>query len=283
MDEKIQKLKANINKEVVSKFDLAKLKEFQFLPINVKNTTLFAVGNQHTRKHEAGELIKAVCGCDTQFIFLPNEAFDELFVSINPPTMDKPAQGIQATEETPTELNTHSGQENKTVPKTFAEMNKMVGDILYNKGEITEVQLAEAMEDAKKRMEPIGTILYQMGAIALPRLKTVLAEVFNMENVTTEMFKALDKNISMLPEDFIRENKILPMFSDGKILQIGVVEPYNTASLKEIVYITGQNPKPYIITSYEFEQTVDKYFSKEKKQSDSILKKLEAEASQLSV
>ena len=79
MDEKIQKLKANINKEVVSKFDLAKLKEFQFLPINVKNTTLFAVGNQHTRKHEAGELIKAVCGCDTQFIFLPNEAFDELF------------------------------------------------------------------------------------------------------------------------------------------------------------------------------------------------------------
>lgn len=283
MDEKIQKLKANINKEVVSKFDFAKLKEFQFLPINVKNTTLFAVGNQHTRKHEAGELIKAVCGCDTQFIFLPNEAFDELFVSINPPTMDKPAQGIQATEETPTELNTHSGQENKTVPKTFAEMNKMVGDILYNKGEITEVQLAEAMEDAKKRMEPIGTILYQMGAIALPRLKTVLAEVFNMENVTTEMFKALDKNISMLPEDFIRENKILPMFSDGKILQIGVVEPYNTASLKEIVYITGQNPKPYIITSYEFEQTVDKYFSKEKKQSDSILKKLEAEASQLSV
>lgn len=285
MDEKIQKLKANINKAVVSKFDIAKLNELQFLPINTKNTTLFAVGNQHTHKQEAGELVKAVCGCETQFIFLPNEAFNELFSGIA--EEHKPEPQVIDEEEKVKEVNaqqqTASTNPSKQTPKTFSEMNKMVGDLFYHAGEITEVQLAEATEDSKKRMEPIGTTLYRMGYISLPRLKTALAEVFEQEVVTAEMFKDLDKNIKLLPEDFIRENKILPMFSDGKILKIGLVEPYNTSSLKEIVYITGQNPKPYIITSFEFEQTIDKYFSKEKKQSENILRKLEAEASQLSV
>ena len=285
MDEKIQKLKANINKAVVSKFDISKLKELQFLPINTKNTTLFAVGNQHTHKQEAGELVKAVCGCETQFIFLPNEAFNELFSGIA--EEHKPEPQVIDEEEKVKEVNaqqqTASTNPSKQTPKTFSEMNKMVGDLFYHAGEITEVQLAEATEDSKKRMEPIGTTLYRMGYISLPRLKTALAEVFEQEVVTAEMFKDLDKNIKLLPEDFIRENKILPMFSDGKILKIGLVEPYNTSSLKEIVYITGQNPKPYIITSFEFEQTIDKYFSKEKKQSENILRKLEAEASQLSV
>ncbi len=285
MDEKIQKLKANINKAVVSKFDISKLKELQFLPINTKNTTLFAVGNQHTHKQEASELVKTVCGCETQFIFLPNEAFDELFSCIA--EEHKPEPQVIDEEEKVKEVNaqqqTASTNPSKQTPKTFSEMNKMVGDLFYHAGEITEVQLAEATEDSKKKMEPIGTTLYRMGYISLPRLKTALAEVFEQEVVTAEMFKDLDKNIKLLPEDFIRENKILPMFSDGKILKIGLVEPYNTSSLKEIVYITGQNPKPYIITSFEFEQTIDKYFSKEKKQSENILRKLEAEASQLSV
>ena len=285
MDEKIQKLKANINKAVVSKFDIAKLNELQFLPINTKNTTLFAVGNQHTHKQEAGELVKAVCGCETQFIFLPNEAFSELFSGIA--EEHKPEPQVIDEEEKVKEVNaqqqTASANPSKQAPKTFSEMNKMVGDLFYHAGEITEVQLAEATEDSKKKMEPIGTTLYRMGYISLPRLKTALAEVFEQEVVTAEMFKDLDKNIKLLPEDFIRENKILPMFSDGKILKIGLVEPYNTSPLKEIVYITGQNPKPYIITSFEFEQTIDKYFSKEKKQSENILRKLEAEASQLSV
>ena len=285
MDEKIQKLKANINKAVVSKFDISKLKELQFLPINTKNTTLIAVGNQHTHKQEASELVKTVCGCETQFIFLPNEAFDELFSCIA--EEHKPEPQVIDEEEKVKEVNaqqqTASTNPSKQTPKTFSEMNKMVGDLFYHAGEITEVQLAEATEDSKKKMEPIGTTLYRMGYISLPRLKTALAEVFEQEVVTAEMFKDLDKNIKLLPEDFIRENKILPMFSDGKILKIGLVEPYNTSSLKEIVYITGQNPKPYIITSFEFEQTIDKYFSKEKKQSENILRKLEAEASQLSV
>lgn len=285
MDEKIQKLKANINKAVVSKFDISKLKELQFLPINTKNTTLFAVGNQHTHKQKASELVKTVCGCETQFIFLPNEAFDELFSCIA--EEHKPEPQVIDEEEKVKEVNaqqqTASTKPSKQTPKTFSEMNKMVGDLFYHAGEITEVQLAEATEDSKKKMEPIGTTLYRMGYISLPRLKTALAEVFEQEVVTAEMFKDLDKNIKLLPEDFIRENKILPIFSDGKILKVGLVEPYNTSSLKEIVYITGQNPKPYIITSFEFEQTIDKYFSKEKKQSENILRKLEAEASQLSV
>ena len=225
MDEKIQKLKANINKAVVSKFDISKLKELQFLPINTKNTTLFAVGNQHTHKQEASELVKTVCGCETQFIFLPNEAFDELFSCIA--EEHKPEPQVIDEEEKVKEVNaqqqTASTNPSKQTPKTFSEMNKMVGDLFYHAGEITEVQLAEATEDSKKKMEPIGTTLYRMGYISLPRLKTALAEVFEQEVVTAEMFKDLDKNIKLLPEDFIRENKILPMFSDGKILKIGLV------------------------------------------------------------
>jgi len=298
MDEKIQKLKANINQDVISKFDVTQLVECQFLPINIKNTTLFAVGNQQTRKQDAGELVKSICGCDTQFIFLPNEAYKELFSSINidqkshtistqnEPINQPSSTSQQIQQNTPITSGQSSlsdSQQEKQIPKTFAEMNKMIGDVFLESGEITETQMAEAMEDSKRRQEPIGSILYSMGCISLPRLKIVLAEIFQQEVVSDEMFKDQSKFIKILPEDFIKENKILPIYSDGKVLQVGLVEPYNTTALKEIVYITGQNPKPLVVTSYEFERSIDKFFSQEKKKSDKILQKLEEEASQLRI
>ncbi len=313
MDEKIQKLKSNINKDVVSKFEVSQLVECQFLPINIKNSTLFAVGNQQTRKQEAGEIVKAILGCDTQFIFLPTDSYKELFSSIKIETKVEENVGenpfsqasqtkpesvtqqhstpvqAQAQPETQTQNQTQEQTQKpeqnkeKQIPKTFTEMNKMIGDAFLETGEVDETDLAKALEDSKRRQEPVGSVLYSMGLVSLPRLKIVLAEIFGQEVVSDDMFIEQSKYIKMLPEDFIKENKILPIFSDGKILQVGVVEPYNTAALKEIVYITGQNPKPLIVTSYEFERTIDKFFSQEKKNSEKIMQKLEEEASQLRI
>lgn len=291
MDEKILKLKSNINNEILSTFEKSSLVDCKFLPINVKGEFLYAVGCKKTKLNQIKDLVQILLNCETKFIFVSDEDFDSLLNSVfSELEHSQPAQAEQSSQpvqpQNPMEVaqkTVHVEPEPPQVPRTFSEMNKAVADILYANGEITEVQMMEALEDAKKRREPVGSTLHKLGYVNLESVKAVLKSVFNQDVVTLEMFQEQEKYVKLLPEDFIRENRIIPLFSDGKMLKVGIVEPYNTAPLKEIVYMTGQNPVPIIMTSFEFDSCIDKFFSQEKKDSELILKKLEQEASNLNI
>ena len=45
---------------------------------------------------------------------------------------------------------------------------------------------------------------------------------------------------------------------------LGVVTPVKPDVLKEIIYLTGQNPKQLLMTHYEFENALNTFFSQSK-------------------
>ena len=97
------------------------------------------------------------------------------------------------------------------------------------------------------------------------------------------MIRNQDKYISILPEDFIKTNKVIPLSSDGKTIKLGMVDPSNTNVLRDIVYLTGQTPIPFLITHIEFQNAINKYFSSSKQETRKIVKKVEEEALELDV
>lgn len=64
---------------------------------------------------------------------------------------------------------------------------------------------------------------------------------------------------------------------------LGVVTPVKPDVLKEIIYLTGQNPKQLLMTHYEFENALNTFFSQSKKETQQIIKQIEEESESFQV
>ncbi len=256
MNEQLTKLKSGINKDVISKFDIKSFEILKFVPIDIKDNTLFAVICSESNKENISNEIKQKCGCDAKFLVISPHELNDFIVTLVQERIDKNTQ---------------------TKPR------QKLGEILMQNGAITEIQLIEALAESKKMNLPLGSTLYSLGFITLDQLKQALHQQIGIDLVTTEMLKNQDKYINLLPEDFIKTNYVIPIRSDGKTIDLGMVDPTNKNVLKEVIYLTGQTPKPYLITHVEYQAAVNKYFSSAKQETRKIIKKVEQDALELDV
>ena len=160
---------------------------------------------------------------------------------------------------------------------------KRIGEILIENGELTEEQLVEALTQSKKTNTPIGSMLVQLGYITVDQLKDALSAQQGFEHVTSQQLNISEGVVKILPEDFIRENKLFPLSSNGKVIEVGMVNPGNKKALNEIVYLTGMRPKPYLMSYMEFKSCMTKYFGRARKETKEIIRKIEEEALEFEV
>ena len=255
MNEQLTKLKSNINKEVISQFDVKVMESTKFVPIDIKDNTLFAVISSETNKALVEKEVKTIFKCSTKFLQIATPELNDFLVTV-----------VQ-------ELINSS-----VSPSTQKDgVKRKLGEILIENGDITDIQLIEALAESKKMGMPLGSALYTLGFISLDQLKAALHQQSGIEVATNEMLRNQDKYVSMLPEDFIKSNKVIPLSSDGKTIQLGMVDPSDVKILKDIVYLTGQTPQPFLMTHIEFQNAINKFFSKTQQETRKIMKQVESE------
>lgn len=262
MKDVLDKLKISINKDLVLKFKLDLLEQMKFVPINVKDNSIYIAVNSFANKNEIVSLykndysdIKFIQITDEEFIDLLNHISTSIFLESNADDIIKKPKN--------------------TPPK------KKIGEILIEKGFITEAQLIQALAESKNQGTPLGSTLHTLGFITLDILKEALQEQQGYETVDADQLKIQDKVVNILPEDFIKTNKVIPLSTDGRNLIVGMVNPNNTKVLKDIVYLTGQKPQAMIITHYEFQNFIDSVYSHSKKETKQIIQQIEEESLQI--
>ena len=160
---------------------------------------------------------------------------------------------------------------------------KKIGELLIEMGLITEEQLFDALVTSKKTNSPIGSVLVQKEYITIEDLKEVLSAQRGLEAVSSSQLKLDRKILSVLPDDFVKLNMVLPINFDGKNLVVGMVNPGNKQVINDIVYLTGLKPRVMLITHYEFLQCIKQYYNESKKETNQYIKKMEQELVQFGV
>ena len=187
----------------------------------------------------------------------------------------------QATQQEPAENKKIDAEQSQNVIHDAPK--KRIGEILIESGELTEDQLVEALKQSKKTGTPIGSMLVSMGFITVDQLKDALSAQQGFQHVTAQQLNISEGTIKILPEDFIKENKVVPLYSDGKILDVGMVNPSNKKALNEIVYLTGMRPRVLLMSYMEFKSCMTKYFGRARKETKEIIRKIEQEALEFEV
>ncbi len=301
--ETINKLKSNINNKFSEKFSKDDLLSKRFIPINEQSGFFFVAIQEGSDKAMLTEFISSKEPIPVKFISLDSETFDELlnfYTAQNYPEVSENQNNVDSMTETEQHSepqseqehesdNAHAennnGQNNSDKPATNGadKPKKRIGEILIEAGLLTEEQLVEALTNSKKTKTPIGSVLVQMGFISVDQLKDALSEQQGFSHVTASQLNISESVIKILPEDFIKENKIIPIASDGRFLDVGMVNPNNKKALNEVIYLTGLRPRVLLISHMEFQNCITKYFGRARKETKEIIRKIEQEALEFEV
>ena len=273
MNNILNKLKNSINKDLVFKFDESLLEQMKFVPINVKDNFIYIAINPFANKEDIASLLKEE-NLDSKFIQISEEEIDELlsYVSLNFFSNNQPKILIEEKENLVSETK-----------EIFAPPKKKLGELLIAEGYIDETQLIQALSESKKEKTPLGSTLHKLGFITLNQLKETLRKQQGYETVDADQLKIQEKVINILPEYFIKTNKVIPISTDGRNLVVGMVNPNDIKILKDIVYLTGQKPRAMLITHFEFKNFVDSIYSHSKKETKEIIQQIEDESLEIEI
>lgn len=260
MEKVLDKLKHNLNKDLVLKFEKHLLEQMRFVPINVQNNCLYVGVTSFSNKDEIISLFKNGYS-DVKFIEVSEDEIIDLIGHVKSFVFTRVEE----------KSDTKDGFKGK-------KPVKKLGEILIEDGIITEEQLIQALAEGKHRGTPLGSTLHALGFITLEQLKITLQKQLGYEMVDSEQLNIQEKVINLLPEDFIKTNKVIPVSTDGKNLIIGMVNPNNSKALKDIVYLTGQKPQILQITHFEFQSFIDTIYNTSKKETKEIIQQIEDEA-----
>lgn len=254
MNELLTKLKNSINKKIYNQVKPELMEQHAFVPINVRDNYLFVAINSNTDKDAVCDLLREIYNYTVKFIQLSDDDLKELIRSSNI-NIDLTPKG-----------------------DIIKENRHKIGDMLLDDGIINENQLLEAMAESKKSKMPIGSCLVKLNYISLEQLKRYLKVQLGYDFVTSEQIAKQAPYVNMLSEEFIRVNKCIPVFSDSSTIIVGTVFLLKPAILKNIQYLTGLQPKQLLITAFEFENALEKYFSEEKKETEKLMQAATEEA-----
>lgn len=258
MNELLNRLKNSVNFQILNKVNSALLEQYKFVPISVKDNFLFVAINSSSDKEVINHKLKEFYPQQVKFIQVPDQDLFDLIANLK--------QEMQK----------------DSIDDGTSKQVKL-GELLIQKGYINDVQLLQALAESKRQKIPIGSTLFKLGFITLDQLKEILHLQTGYDLVTPEQLASQDKFINILPEDFIKTNKIIPISSDGKTLILGVVTPVKPDVLKDIIYLTGQNPKQLLMTHFEFQNCLNTFFSEQKKETEKVIKEIESEAEEFEV
>ena len=174
------------------------------------------------------------------------------------------------------------GKPKADISQVKAPRTKRLGEILIEENLINEEQLEIALAESKSQGIPLGSVLVKLGFVTIKDLKEALGAQMGLKYATAEQLKALPTAISILPEDFIKLNKVVPLSMTDKSLVVGMVNPNDTKVINEIVYQTGLKPTVMLVTHVEFENFINTYYSADKQETNELLQQINEDESLVS-
>lgn len=140
---------------------------------------------------------------------------------------------------------------------------KRIGDLLIEAGIITQEKLEAALTESRATGDPIGVVLVRQGAVSEKQLGQLLAVQHNTAYFNVHEHKFEKDVMEILPEDFVRRNKVIPLSIDKKRNRLTVVmsRPDDVRVLDEIGLLTGLRPVPLVSTHKELDDILQQFFT----------------------
>lgn len=122
------------------------------------------------------------------------------------------------------------------MPTAFLDRvsNKAIGQMLLEKGVVSDAQLEEALELGREERIRVGEALVRLGYISRETLSYVLGEQYGVRPMELHPSMLDERLIRRFPIDFLQQHQVLPLIELGNELVVVVSDPNETHGLREL-------------------------------------------------
>jgi len=135
-----------------------------------------------------------------------------------------------------------------------------LGNLLIEKGILTEEQLNIALSVQKITGQVLGKCLTMLGFISTQELAEVLAIQHNLEYIDVRNYPIQIDLLKKFHKSLTETAKFLPLEEIEDVVKVAVVDPSNIVAIDRIKALTGKRAKPYLTDEEGFIDTLEKAY-----------------------
>lgn len=135
-----------------------------------------------------------------------------------------------------------------------------IGEILSKEGQITSMQLDEALNIQKKTNERLSGILLSRGYIDPDTIVNVLGRLYNFSTVKRSDIKPDPKLLKLVSYEMAKTAMAFPLELNGEELAVAMVEPTDTSIVEDLQKKTGKTIKTLVVTENDLIQSYRDFY-----------------------
>ncbi len=139
-------------------------------------------------------------------------------------------------------------------------MNVRLGELLVNKGLITQKQLDEGLHEQKMSGNKLGSSLVKLGFISEKNLVAFLSKHYGVPAIDLTEAEIESEAIKMIPMDVVFKYQIIPIKRVGSTLRVAMCDPSNILAIDDIKFLTSCHVEVFVSSESAVKTAIDKYY-----------------------
>jgi len=143
-------------------------------------------------------------------------------------------------------------------------LRKRLGDILIERGYISERQLRDALQKQEQSGQKLGKILLRDKIVTEQQLAECLAEQFGTTYVPLDRDSVQEAFVRLYPEHLIRKYRFIPLQERNGVLDVAMANPFDLEAVDHLEVSLHKKIRICIATESDIDRTISDIFDREK-------------------
>ncbi len=154
------------------------------------------------------------------------------------------------------------GKEDPLRDQPMQERRRKLGDILLERGLISDEQIQRVLAQQKREYKRFGEILRDMRLVPESDLIKALAEQLQVDIFDLTGYEPDEAVAKMIPEDVARRTRSVPIetIENGEVLKVVVLDPLDIAKLDDLKRLAGVEIEPIIGTRNDIDRAIERLY-----------------------
>jgi len=139
-------------------------------------------------------------------------------------------------------------------------INKQLGDLLLDRGIISQQQLDQALDAQRAKGGLIGEILVGLGFAKEEDIAQSLTAEYGFPYLPLSNYDINPEIANMIPGRVARQYLLVPIDKIGNNLTLAMSNPLNVQAIEDVELLSGCSVQTFVSTSSDIKRAIDKYY-----------------------
>ncbi len=138
--------------------------------------------------------------------------------------------------------------------------NKQLGELLLERGIISQSQLEQALNVQRDKGGLIGEILVEFGFVKEDDIAQSLTAQYGFPYLPLSNYEVNPEITSIIPSRVARQYLLVPIDKIGNNLTLAMSNPLNVQAIEDVELLSGCSVQTFVSTSSDIKRAIEKYY-----------------------